>query len=54
MHFLQSINFREIKFKDFIELKQVLQQHFDHKPLVMAEQFCFNYKSQVTEEPTVE
>ena len=38
--FWKSNSFREVKFKDFQELKQVLQQHFDQKALVMAEQFC--------------
>ena len=40
--------------KTFTELKEVLQQHFDPKPLVIAEYFYFHSRSQTTGESIAE
>ena len=40
--------------KSFIELKEVLQQHFDLKPLVIAERFYFHSRSQAAGESIAE
>ena len=40
--------------KTFIQLKEVLQQHFDSKPLVIAECFYFHSRSQAAGESIAE